>query len=198
MFVEQQEPLFMTEAEYLQFEENSETKHEFVNGKVYAMAGASWRHNVICLNTGTTINRQLVDKPCTAVSSDIRVRVDAKVSHRYPDVVVVCGEPEFVDNRVDTISNPTLIVEVLSPSTALIDLNEKLHEYIRLPSLQEYILITQHEARIERYLRQEASEEWLYKQVSGLESHIYLPSIDCVLMLSDIYQKVTFESDHEN
>lgn len=149
-------PLYMTEQVYLTFEENSDTKHEFVNGRVYAMTGASWTHNVICLNVGTTLNTQIKNKGCTAVVGDVRLKVESKVSHRYPDVMVVCGEPEFVDNHVDMISNPTLVIEVLSPSTALIDLNDKLHEYLKLPSLKEYVIIAQHEARIERYLLHES------------------------------------------
>lgn len=112
---QQQNPLQMTEQEYLIFEEKSDTKHEFVNGNVYAMTGASWTHNVICLNTGATLNNQLKNKGCTAVVGDVRLKVESKVSHRYPDIMIVCGEPEFFDNRVDTINNPTLIIEILSP-----------------------------------------------------------------------------------
>lgn len=191
---QQQTPLRMTEQEYLVFEEKSDTKHEFVNGNVYAMTGASWTHNVICLNTGATLNNQLKNRDCTAVVGDVRLKVESKVSHRYPDIMIVCGEPKFVDNRVDTISNPALVIEVLSPSTALIDLNDKLHEYLKLASLKEYVIVAQHEARIERYLLHE-SGEWLYKQVAGLDNHIELPSIDCLLSLADVYSKVVFKEE---
>ena len=190
MLAAQQEPLRMSETDYLVFEEQSENKHEYVNGEIFAMTGASLTHTVICQNTGTTLNNQLVDSPCLVVSSDLRLKVQSRVSFRYPDVMVICEEPQFVDNRVDTITNPTVIVEVLSPSTALTDRNEKLDEYTQLDSMQEYVLISQHEARIERYMRHE-SGEWLYRKVAGLESSIELPSIGCILALAAIYKKTS-------
>lgn len=128
MVAAQQEPLYMTEAEYLEFEEKSEIKHEYVNGKVYAMAGASLVHTVICHNTANALEEKIGDKPCLIVSRDLRLKVFSKVSFRYPDVMVICDEPQYVDNRVDTIANPIVVIEVLSPSTALVDRNEKLDE----------------------------------------------------------------------
>lgn len=194
---QQQEPLHMTEAEYLAFEEASDIRHEYVNGYVKAMAGASWTHPVITQSTGTTLDMQLLDKPCIVVSSDIKLRVQSKkVSFRYPDVMVVCGEPNFVDERVDTIDNPTVIVEVSSPSTALEDRNEKLEEYTRLESLQEYVLISQDEAKIERYLRHEG--EWLYSNVRGLDAHLELPSIGVTLDFAFVYKKVTLKHETDN
>jgi Uma2 family endonuclease len=187
----QQEPIRMTEAEYLAFEQDSDIKHEFVNGDVFAMTGASWRHNVICSNVNIALGGQLANKDCTVVASDMRLKVASRVSYRYPDLMVVCGDPAFVDDRTDTISSPTVVIEVLSASTALVDHNEKLHEYIRLTSLHEYILISQDAAQVERFLRQEA-DEWLYKQITGIESRLDLRSIGCTLALSDVYNKVTF------
>lgn len=186
----QPEPLRMTEAEYLEFDAASEIKHEFVNGEVFAMTGGSLKNNVICMNAGTTLNNQLENKDCIVSTSDTRVKVASKVSYRYPDVTVICGEPQFVDDRVDTISNPIVLIEVLSPSTALVDHNQKLDEYILINSLQEYVIISQNEAKAERYLRQ-VSGDWLYTQVTGLEGQINLPSIDCALSLADIYRKVS-------
>ncbi|MDQ7028023.1 MAG: Uma2 family endonuclease [Anaerolineae bacterium] len=171
---QEQKPLHMTETDYLDFEEQSEIKHEYVNGNVYSMAGASLTHTVICQNTGTTLDNQLADTPCLVVSTDLRLKVDSKVSFRYPDVMVICEDPQYVDGRVDTIANPTVTLEVLSPSTALVDRNEKLDEYTRLNSVQEYVIISQSEAKIERYTRQE-SGEWLYKKVIGLGNSIDLP-----------------------
>jgi Uma2 family endonuclease len=189
-----QQPMRMTEAEYLAFEENSEIKHEFANGDVYAMTGGSARHSFITVNTSTTLNVQLADKDCRVASPDIRVKVRSAVSYRYPDVTVICGEIIFAEGRQDTILNPTVLLEVLSPSTALMDRNDKLAEYIQIPSLQEFVLISQHEPKIERFLRQE-SGEWLYKQVIGLEEQIELPSIGSVLELAKVYQKVTFDTE---
>lgn len=116
----------------------------------------------------------------------------SNVNHRYPDGMVLCDEPQFYQDRNDTIVNPTLIIEVLSPSTALIDRNEKFQEYIRIPSVQEYVLISQNQARIEKFIRQD-NEKWLYEQVYGLDSAIYLPSIACTLSLSFVYNKITFD-----
>ena len=192
---QEKDPLYMSESEYLEFEEKSETRHEYVNGRVKAMAGASWTHTVITQSTGTTLDMQLLDTECVVVSSEIKLKVDSKkVSFRYPDVMVVCGEPDFVDNRVDTIDNPKLIVEVLSPSTALEDRNEKLDEYTRLESLQEYVLISQDEARIERYLRQD-SGDWLYSNVRGLDASLILPSIGVTLDFTFVYKKITLKHD---
>ena len=189
----------MNEAEYLEFERASEIKHEYLYGEIFAMAGASWNHSVICVNVSTSLNLQLVDKDRIVTSTDLRLKTFAVSSYRYPDVMVICGKPQFVDNRNDTISNPTIIVEVLSPSTSMIDRNEKLQEYLQIESLQEYVLVSQNQARIERYLRQD-SGDWLYTQASGLQGSIELPSVSCKLPLSDIYKKVSFgkvEADDE-
>jgi Uma2 family endonuclease len=191
---QEQEPSQMTEAEYLAFEEKSEIKYEFVNGRVFAMAGASWNHNVVCQSTSTTLDNQLADKPCFVVSNDLRLKVESKVSFRYPDVMVIYGEPRFVDNRIGTIDNPTVIVEVLSSSTALEDHNAKLDEYTRLESVEEYVLISQDEAKIERYFRQD-SGDWLYTKVKGREHSLNLLSIGCKLDLATVYKKIKLKGD---
>ena len=186
----------MSETDYLAFEEAQETKHEYVKGKILSMAGASWNHNVISNNVGTSLNNQLVKKDCTVVTQDMRLKIQLVTSYRYPDVMVVCGQPVFVDKRTDTIDNPILIIEVLSPSTQIVDRNQKLREYRQVPSLQEYLLISQHEPRIEQYLRQ-TNDSWLYKDVVGLDKQIKIPALNCTLALADVYRKVTFESDAE-
>jgi Uma2 family endonuclease len=186
------EPLFMTETEYLAFEEKSETKHEYVKGMVLAMAGAGWNHNIINGNTQTSLNSQLVDSPCVVVSRDMRLKVESRsVSFRYPDTMVVCGDPQFVHNRPDTITNPTLLIEVLSASTALEDRNAKLDEYTHIPGLQEYILISPDEPRVERFKRHGANE-WLYTAVMGLDQSLEVSSIDCTLALAKIYEKINW------
>lgn len=193
-----QEPSHMTEAEYFEFEEKSEIKHEYSNGKVYAMAGAGWNHNLINGNTQTSLNSQLADKASAVVSSDMRLKVDSKsVSFRYPDTMVICGDPSFVDNRFDTVSNPTVIIEVLSPSTALKDHNEKLDEYIKIETVQDYVLISQHEAKVELYTRQ-AAGKWTYTQYKGMDANLELPSIACRLALSKLYEKVNFEQSGDS
>ena len=185
-----------TESGYLAYEDDSEFKHEFANGEVVAMTGASLKHSLICVNTSTTLNIQLANKDCGVVSNDVRLQIVRKRHYRYPDVMVFCGDPEFFDERIDTITNPTLIIEVLSESTEIIDRNQKLDEYLQIETLQEYILISQKEAKIERYLRRE-SGDWLYTKVTDLAGQLKLPSIDCQLMLADVYNKVAFDSETE-
>jgi len=188
----QPEPLAMSEVDYLAFEARSEIKHEFVDGKVYAMTGASWNHSVINSNVQGMLNSQLADKSCRAVSSDMRVKVQSKtVSFRYPDTIVVCGEPIFADNRTDTLTNPAVIVEVLSPSTVLIDRNEKLDEYIQIDSVQHYVLIAQHTAKVEVYSRQ-SDGQWLYTQAKDPDATVELASIGGTLRLATLYDGVQF------
>lgn len=179
----------MTEAAYLAFEEQSETKHEYVAGKVIAMAGAGWNHNIINGNVQTMLNTQLAAKPCVVVSSDMRLKVtSASVSFRYPDTMVICDEPQFVEERVDTIGNPTVIIEVLSPSTALTDLNQKLDEYIQIATLQEYVIISQHETKVAVY-RRHAADDWRYTSVTGSDGTLTLTSIGCTLLSKKVYDK---------
>ncbi|MGB7339433.1 MAG: Uma2 family endonuclease [Phototrophicaceae bacterium] len=185
---QEQQPMRMSEAEYLEFEETSETRHEFVDGEVYAMAGAGINHNIINGNVQTTLNTQVNDD-CIVVSSDMRLKVASKkVSYRYPDTMVICGDIELVENRTDTITNPIIVVEVLSPSTALKDFNEKKDEYLKIHSIQDYVIISQHEAKIEVYSRL-SSSKWSFRQVEGMDASIELPSIACMLDLPIIYAK---------
>lgn len=136
-----QDPLYMSEADYLKFEENNQTKHEFVDGQAFAMAGADWNHVMITQSTSSALYFQIRGKSCSVGTNDLRLKVvSKKVSYRYPDIMVICGEQNFVDNR-KTIDNPNIIIEVLSPATALEDHNAKLKEYAALDSVQEYLLI---------------------------------------------------------
>lgn len=189
------DPEYISEAEYLAFERESDIKHEYVNGRIYAMTGASWKHNVINASIVTTLNSQLANKNYIAVSNDMRLKVESdKVSFRYPDTLVICGKPDLLDNRNDTVLNPTVVIEVLSPSTALKDHNEKLDEYLKIETVQDYVIVSQHELKIEVYTRQNDAK-WIYAPVRGVESSISLESIECTLSLADIYAKVDFDSD---
>lgn len=188
---QQAKPIRMTEAEYLEFEEKSDIKHEYVAGRVLAMAGADWNHNAITGSIQSNLYIQLRGKDCIAMSNDLRLKVESKkVSYRYPDVMVICGEPHFIENR-KTIDNPTVVIEVLSPSTALEDRNAKFDEYIQLNSVQEYILISQDEPKVERFKRH-VSGEWLYLKITSLDGKLELPSIACTLSLSILYEDVDF------
>jgi len=184
----------LTEAEYLTFEDDADTKHEYAAGQVIAMTGASWAHNVIGVNVSSQLHSQLIGKTCTVTANDLRLKVEAEVSYRYPDVMAVCGEPSFIKGRTDTITNPTLIVEILSKTTAFIDHNTKLDEYTQIPTLQAYLLIDQTQAKLIRYLRQGA-QDWLYTAFTGLDAHVQLPFIGCELRLADVYENITLNGD---
>jgi Uma2 family endonuclease len=186
----------ISEEEYLEFEDSSEFRHEYANGQIFAMTGGSVTHSRIKTDATLSLGAQLAGSDCEVISGDLRVKVESRHSYRYPDVLVFCGGEDLVDDRTDTIRNPVLIVEVLSPSTQAIDRNEKFFEYRQIPSLQEYILISQDSPRVERFLRQE-SGEWLFVEVLGLDGVLDLPSIGCKLALADVYRRVTFEDEDE-
>lgn len=183
-----QQHTYLTPDEYLAMERQAEHKSEYIDGVVYAMSGASYRHNAIVANVIIELGQQLRGHPCRALPSDLKVRMPDSSKFFYPDVSVVCGEPEFHDERTDVLLNPTLIVEVLSESTASFDRGEKFQAYQRLDSLQEYLLISQDKYLVEQYIRQ-TKESWTYKAAVGLESSLALPSINCALSLKAVYDK---------
>ena len=181
----------MTEDEYLAFERASETRHEFLDGRVYAMAGASMSHGDIIQNTSSHLFIKLRGGQCRAITNDLRVRVGATGLNTYPDIVVVCGEPRLTDDHLDTLLNPTILFEVLSPSTEAYDRTTKWEHYQLLESLQEYVLIKQNTPRVEHYTRQNDGS-WRYVATTGLEAAVTLPSLGCTLTLAEIYENVTF------
>ena len=181
----------MTEEEYLAFERASEEKHEYLDGRVYAMAGASEPHSAIIASTLFRLYGQLIGRPCRVYPNDMRIKNSVTGLQAYPDLVIVCGERRFVDGRRDVILNPTVLIEVLSPSTENVDRGMKWFHYQHLESLQEYLLIAQDSPRIEHYIRQEDGG-WYFSAAIGLESVIELPSINCRLALAEVYENVSF------
>lgn len=182
--------------DYLAWEREQPTKHELIDNYVIAMAGASREHNNITHAINGLFYNQLRKKPCETYTSDMRVQVNPRGTYTYPDVVVICGEPQFNDDQhVDTLTNPTVIIEVLSPSTESIDRLSKLDQYRRLPSLQAYLIVSQDSARIESHTR--LDKGWLYEETIGLDARVKIESIDCELLLDDVYAKVQFSSDDD-
>ncbi|MFO0890054.1 MAG: Uma2 family endonuclease [Isosphaeraceae bacterium] len=179
-----------TPAEYLAFERNSPIRHEYHRGELFAMTGASREHNLISLNLGREISGQLIDRPCEAYVSDMRVQVEATGLYTYPDVVVVCGQPEFEDKQVDTLLNPTVVFEVLSESTEAYDLGVKFGNYRRIRSLREYVLVSQDRMMVERFARR--GGEWVLTDYSQPDQSLELDSIGCKVVLERIYAKVQF------
>jgi Uma2 family endonuclease len=177
-----------TAEQYLSLERKAEFKSEYYNGFITAMSGASREHNLIAVNVAGELRSQLRNRPCEVYGSDMRILVSQTGLYTYPDAVVVCGEPRFQDDEVDTLLNPTLIVEVLSPSTESYDRGAKFAHYRRLASLQEYVLVAQDEVRVERYTRK--GDEWLLTEFTRPDDSLRLASIDCEFPLSEIYAKV--------
>lgn len=175
--------------EYLARERRAEVKSEYLAGETFAMSGASRRHGLVTLNVASSLHAQLRDRPCEAFAADMRVRVPVTELFTYPDVVVVCGEPEFLDAEVDTLLNPTLIVEVLSPSTADYDRGGKFAHYRTLPSLREYLVLAQDRVHAEHWVRQE-DDGWLLTETAEPQAVLTLPAIGCTLSLADAYAKV--------
>ena len=181
---------YVSPEEYLALERKAEFKSEYVDGVVYAFAGGSKRHNLIVANIIITLGGQLKGRPCRVYPSDLKVRIPNSKRFFYPDVSVVCGDDEFADEEQDVILNPTTIVEVSSESTAAFDRGKKFLSYQQIPSLQEFLLVSQDEILVEGYARH-ANDTWLYTKVAGPEGVLTLPSIECDLALRDVYDKVS-------
>ncbi len=184
----------LTPEQYLEIERAAEFRNEYYNGHVYAMSGGSAPHGYIIANWVRRLGNALDKLPCRVAGSDLRVRVSPGGLYTYPDVVVVCGEPQYADGRIDTLLNPVLIVEVLSPSTEAYDRGFKFTQYRKLESLQEYVLVSQGEPRVEVFRRQ-PSGDWLLSDCAGLEATCRLDSVGCALALAEIYDKVTFTGE---
>jgi Uma2 family endonuclease len=182
----------LTEEEYLKIERAAEFKSEFHDGRMYAMSGGSSAHALIIPNLAAELRQALRQKPCLVYVTELRLRISPRGSYTYPDVTVVCGPSKFADDRKDTLLNPTLIVEVLSPFTEAHDRGLKFAQYRQIDSLQEYGLVSQTEPRVEIFRRQ-ASGDWLLSESTGLDASVRFDSVGCQIALSEIYHQVSFE-----
>lgn len=178
--------------EYLRLERLAEYKSEYLNGEIFAMSGASREHNLITINISRELSQQLKGRPCEVYAGDMRVKVLWNGLYTYPDVAVVCGEPQFEDDQVDTLLNPTVLVEVLSPSTERYDRIAKSSYYRTIDSLKEHLLVAQDEVRLEQYVRH-ADGQWRLFEYLTLESTVHLASLECSLPLTDVYDRITFD-----
>ncbi len=183
---------YFTEEEYLAFERASTTKHEYYNGRIYAMTGAKEPHNLINGNTLASLHSQLRRKPCRTYSSDMRVKVIKTGLNTYPDIVILCGQPLFTDSTRDTVTNPVVIIEILSDSTERYDRGMKFQNYRAIDTLRDYILIAQDHHHIEHFSRQD-NGLWVLQEATSDADVIHISSIECVLSLQDVYEKVEFE-----
>ncbi len=180
-----------TPEEYISLERKATLKSEYILGEILAMSGASLAHTLITGDINTELNIQLRGKECTVVSNELRVKATPDISYFYPDVVVFCGEPEFEDDTFDTLLNPVVIIEVLSPSTEAYDKGEKFEYYKQITTLQEYILVSQDKVHVEHYQLQ--NMQWGLKEFHTLQDTLIFPSIGCKLSLTDIYTRVDFD-----
>lgn len=182
-----------SEAEYLAFERTSQEKHELIDGEIVSMSGASEPHNRIVTNVSVSLYNQIGERACSVYTSDMRIRVSHR-QYTYPDITVVCSESILADDDYqDILLNPTVIIEVLSPSTERYDRGDKFTLYRTLPSLQEYVLIAQHRLQIERYVRQ-LDNLWLLADTQHADGFMNLTSINCILSAKDVYRRIQFEN----
>lgn len=183
---------FVSPLDYLAWERAQETRHEYFDGEVFAMTGASRPHNLVCGDTFAGLHAQLRGGPCEVYANDMRVKVSVTDMYTYPDIVVACGEPRFEDAAVDTLLNQALIIEVLSDSTERYDRGAKFAHYRTLPSLKDYLLVTPTQCRVEHDQRQDA-DRWLMREYRQLEDQIECTSIQAWLRLAEMYERVSLE-----
>ncbi|HMS41196.1 MAG TPA: Uma2 family endonuclease [Pyrinomonadaceae bacterium] len=188
---------YVSPEEYLTAERESLEKHEFFDGEIFQMAGASLKHIVITGNLAAELHARFKGRDCRALQSDMRVHIPKTGLFTYPDIAVVCGKPEFLpDEQLDTLTNPVLIIEVLSASTEGYDKGVKFDNYRSLESLREYVLISQDAKRVIRYTKQ-TDNSWVLMDFIDDKTEIELVSIECSLTMDDIYDKVEFTEPHE-
>ncbi len=186
---------YLTPEEYITLERKAipdaeAVRSEYINGEIINMPGASFAHNLITNNISGELRARLKGSQYAVFANDMRISIPTARSYFYPDVGVVCEEPRFEDDVFDTLLNPIVIVEVLSPSTEAYDRGEKFAYYRQITPLQEYILVSQDQIRIEHYYRQE--RQWIFTDFEKRDEILLLPSIRCELPLQEIYERVTF------
>ena len=181
-------------AEYLRRERLSEFRSEYFAGEMFAMAGGSFRQSLIKLNVGAEFRSALKGKTFIACDSDLRIKVSASGLYTYPDASVICEPVEFEDEHRDTVLNPVLLVEVLSPSTEAYDRGKKFEHYRRISSLRDYLLISQDAPHIEHFHRNE-NQTWTLTDINGMEAKVDIASLGISVQLREVYDKVDFTSE---
>ncbi len=182
---------YITPEEYLHCERKADFRSEYFQGEMFAMASASANHNLIVLHTGASLRDQLKKRPCRVYPSDLKLRIEATGLYTYPDVSIVCGEPQLESNHGDVLLNPIVLVEVLSDSTEAYDRGKKFQHYRTIPSLKHYVLIAQDRHSIDCFTRT-SDESWLLTSCQSFEEKVELSAIECELAASEVYDKVAF------
>ena len=181
-------------ADYFVSDAKSEYKIEYFDGEIFMMAGASARHNLISAGLSFALFSRIRARGCFIFPGDMRLMAEEDSSYTYPDLIIVCGRPRYADTVPETLLNPTVIVEILSPSTEGRDRGRKLQRYRQIDTLQEYVLVSQSSYHVECFSR-EAEGGWLLTDAVGREANLNLPSLDCQISLDEIYQQVQFETE---
>jgi Uma2 family endonuclease len=184
-------PNHIAPSEYLSIERAATYKHELLDGRVVAMAGASLPHNEIVSNVFGNIKAHLKNKPCRVYTSDLRVHIKSKESFTYPDITIISGQPEMLDNKFDTITNPSVMFEVMSPSTEQNDKGSKFFFYMQIPTLKEYILISSTEVYAQTALRQ-ADGSWKFEEITDINTNLPIQTISHKITLAEVYENVRF------
>ncbi|HEY3418738.1 MAG TPA: Uma2 family endonuclease [Armatimonadota bacterium] len=187
---------YLSLEDYFKLDETGDCKHEYLQGAIFDMHGASENHNLIAMAVGINLGVQLRGKPCRPYPGDFRLKIEAMSLYTYPDLSVICGDTQLADGRRDTFLNPTVLVEVLSDSTEAYDRGKKAEYYRTIPSLREYLFIAQDRPHVERYRRQ--GNDWLFTEYSTLADEVALDSIGCTLSVAAIYEQVEFDVSKEN
>jgi Uma2 family endonuclease len=181
---------YYTVEEYLELEATAQVKHEYLDGRIYAMTGGTLNHARLVGNVHGGLRAQLRGRPCEAFMSDVMVRIDATGLHTYPDVSALCGKPRTERAGDLILLNPSVLVEVLSPSTERYDRGDKFLHYRQISSLREYVLVSQEWMHLERFSRPADGAEWGFADARGPDGEIALPSIGAVLHLREVYERV--------
>lgn len=196
MMMQVQEKRYYTPEEYLKLEVNSSQRHEYIDGEIIPMTGGTPNHNRIAGNFYAALNFALKGKPYDVFFADQRLWVPRRKLYTYPDVMIVQGELQFQEGRRDTITNPIMIVEVLSKSTEGYDRGEKFQAYRTIPTVEEYVLIEQYKLHVEQFIRTESSK-WLLTEYDGESATLSLSSVQFEIVLANIYDKVDFEAEEQ-
>lgn len=178
----------VTQEQYLELEREADHKSEFYKGEIFAMAGATKEHNKIVASIIAAIGQFLIGKKCSYFSSDMRVHNPVNSLYTYPDIIIVCGEEKYLDDKFDTLINPTIIIEVLSPATEDYDRGTKFKLYRSIPSLQNYVVVSSTEYSAEVYIR--SNEQWILSTTKGKDSILYLNTINYQMKLEEVYAQI--------
>ena len=185
----QAEKAFVSAKDYLFHERLADTKHEYFQGEIFAVSGASFRHNTIFKNTYIDLGTQLKGKKCQPFGSDLRLNIPENSLYTYPDISIICGEIESTDDKFDTATNPTVIIEILSPSTKDYDKGGKFTLYRQIKTLKDYILIDSESVAVEKFSKNDDGS-WTLHEFKNLNDSFEIKSIEVVLVLSDLYDGI--------